>query len=151
MEHARRLYIAYQNRRERRQEIIYHNLIDRQNPLEHFSETEIFTNFRFRRDTLLYILNLLQPYLSRLNNRGHPLPTLFELLVAIKFLATNSFHLVTGQALGLRSSKSTSWNCARRVIRALVATCKDHIAIANTEETKRRFYLLSGTGTVSIV
>ena len=111
MDNPHHLYLEY-NRVVRRQERIYRNLVDRQNPLEHFSDVEIFTNFRFRRDTLLDIVNLLQPHLHRPNNRGQPLPPLFQLLLALKFLATNSFHLVTGQALGL-STKCTSWRAMR--------------------------------------
>ena len=52
MDNPHHLYLEY-NRVVRRQERIYRNLVDRQNPLEHFSDVEIFTNFRFRRDTLL--------------------------------------------------------------------------------------------------
>ena len=120
MDNPHHLYLEY-NRVVRRQERIYRNLVDRQNPLEHFSDVEIFTNFRFRRDTLLDIVNLLQPHLHRPNNR-QPLPPLFQLLLALKFLATNSFHLVTGQALGL-STKCTSWRAMRHE-----AGCNEHYA-----------------------
>ena len=142
MDNPHHLYLEY-NRVVRRQERIYRNLVDRQNPLEHFSDVEIFTNFRFRRDTLLDIVNLLQPHLHRPNNRGQPLPPLFQLLLALKFLATNSFHLVTGQALGL-PTKCTSWRAMTRVVRALCRICKDHIAMRDVAGIQRKFHLLSG-------
>lgn len=62
--------MAINNRRQRRrrrhrQRICHYRLADRQNPLENLPECEVFQRFRFRPQTILYIVALLNPFIQR--------------------------------------------------------------------------------------
>jgi hypothetical protein len=68
--------------------------VDWENPLEMMPETEIFKRFRFRPDTILFIVGLLivlEPILKRDTLRSCALPPLLQVLVTLRFLATGGF------------------------------------------------------------
>ena len=57
---------------------------DRTNPLEYLSEDEVYNRFRFRPDTIVYILKIL-PNLASDTYRNSPLPALLQVLVCLRF------------------------------------------------------------------
>ena len=85
--------MAVNNRRQRHRQRVAHNrLVDRENPLEMMPETEIFKRFRFRPDTILFIVRLLELILKRDTLRSCALPPLLQVLVTLRFLATGGFY-----------------------------------------------------------
>ncbi|KAJ8911502.1 hypothetical protein NQ315_014427 [Exocentrus adspersus] len=67
------------------------------NPIERYTADEFRKRYRFRKDTVRDV-SLLLPIifedLIKLNNRGLPIPPLLQLLIALRFYATNSFQAV---------------------------------------------------------
>jgi hypothetical protein len=85
---------------------------DRMNPLEVYDEDEVFSRYRFRPQTIYYILSVL-PNLNHPTKRNNPLPPLLQLLVCLRFLATGAIHLLIGDSLNI--SRSTAGRCIRAV------------------------------------
>ena len=63
-------------------------LRDASNPLESYSDEKFIKTYRFRKEIVSDILQMILYGLARVTNRGHPLPPVIELLVTLKFLAT---------------------------------------------------------------
>ena len=91
---------------------------DRTNPLEYLSEDEVYNIFRFRPDTIVYILQML-PNLASDIYRNSPLPALVQVLVCLRFLATGAIHLLIGDATEV--SRSTAGRCIRTISRMIAA------------------------------
>ena len=85
---------------------------DRSNPLEDLEEEEIFERYRFRPETILYLIGLL-PDLSRPTRRNCPLPPLLQILLCLRFLASGAMHLLIGDSLSI--SRSSAGRCIREV------------------------------------
>ena len=66
-------------------------LQDWTNSLEMFTE-EIFSRYRFRWATILFICSLVENALKHPTNKGSPLPPLLQVLVALRFYATGAFY-----------------------------------------------------------
>lgn len=63
------------------------------NPFEFYSNREFKRRFRFNKDSVLYGI---QPKIEegfRNNNRGLPIPPIFQLLICLRFYATGSFQV----------------------------------------------------------
>lgn len=58
---------------------------------EIFDNAKIYKTFRFDKDTILYIVELVKDKLSRRTDRGKPLSPLHQVLIALQFYATGSF------------------------------------------------------------
>lgn len=97
-----------QNRQLRRPRVFR----DRSNPLEDLEEEEIFERYRFRPETILYLIGLL-PDLSRPTRRNCPLPPLLQVLLCLRFLASGAMHLLIGDSLSI--SRSSAGKCIREV------------------------------------
>ena len=69
-------------------------LRDWENPMEFYNEEEFRMRFRFHKQTVLdSLLPIVVEDLSKVNNRGLPLPPLTKLLIAIRFYATASYQV----------------------------------------------------------
>lgn len=64
------------------------------NPFEIYNNREFKRRFRFNKDSILYgILPLIENELICNNNRGLPIPPLYQLLICLRFYATGSFQV----------------------------------------------------------
>ena len=59
-----------------------------------FPEDFLLERYRFSHDSLLYLNNLLQPYIANVTNRGSALSSLQTISIALHFFATGSFFTV---------------------------------------------------------
>ncbi|KAJ8909632.1 hypothetical protein NQ315_007340 [Exocentrus adspersus] len=67
------------------------------NPIERYTADEFRKRYRFRKDTVRDVLPpIIFEDLIKLNNRELPIPPLLQLLMALRFYATNSFQAVHG-------------------------------------------------------
>ena len=73
--------------------------------LENFTNEELRCRYRFGRDSLQFLTELLQDDLQRQTRRNHALTPTVQLLVALRFFASGSFLQIIGDTVGL--SKST--------------------------------------------
>ena len=88
---------------------------DRSNLLDLPSDKE-FRRYRFRPETILFFMSLLQSLNSK-TKRNCAVPPLLQLLVTLRYLATGSMHLLIGDSVGV--SRSTVGRIVWRVTRLL--------------------------------
>ena len=117
-----------------------------QSDIDDYSDEELRVRYRFRRESILFITNLVAGDISRNTRRNHALPPLLQVLIALRFYASGSFLQVIGDTFGV--DKSTVSQAITDVSRALIA--KQHLFIkwplTNDECTtiKNEFYLRGG-------
>ncbi|KAG0424473.1 hypothetical protein HPB47_028313 [Ixodes persulcatus] len=66
---------------------------DRLNPLEHFNDREFLMRYRFRKTT---VVSLLESLPLEAGDRGLPLSPMLQLLIALRFYGAGTFQLATG-------------------------------------------------------
>ena len=133
-------------RRRHRQRVAHNRLVDRENPLEIMPETEIFKRFRFRPDTILFIVRLLEPILKRDTLRSCALPPLLQVLVTLRFLATGGFYSLISDTFNSVSASSVC-RAVGDVCRGLCQIARRFVKMptgARAEETKQQFYAIAG-------
>ena len=140
--------MAVNNRRQRRlrQRVAHNRLVDRENPLEMMPETEIFKRFRFRPDTILFIVRLLEPILKRDTLRSCALPPLLQVLVTLRFLATGGIYSLIADTFNQVSAPSVC-RAVGDVCRGLCQIARRFVKMptgARAEETKQQFYAIAG-------
>ena len=120
-------------------------LFDPHNPLEFLTAEEVFIRFRFRPITIFYIVDLLEDSLRRPAGNGSPLPLLLEVLVALRYVASNSFYSVVGDCFP-HLPKSTCFNCTRRVTTAINGKAQTLIGyhLADVGAIVDGFYAVAG-------
>lgn len=68
-------------------------LKDSENPLESCSDTEFQQTYRFNKETVQDILQMILYGLTKYTNRGQPVPPILELLITLRFLATGKYKI----------------------------------------------------------
>lgn len=82
-----------------------------------FPDNYLFERYRFTSQSIIYIHNLIRPYISNITNRSHALTSQQILCVALRFFANGSFLYNVGDAEHL--SKATVCRAVRKVCLAL--------------------------------
>ena len=90
-----------------------------QSDIDYYSDEELRVRYRFRRESILFITNLVAGDISRNTRRNHALPPLLQVLIALRFYASGSFLQVIGDTF--RVDKSTVSRAITDVSRALIA------------------------------
>jgi len=143
--------MAVTNRRQRhrrryRQIVAHTRLVDRENSLEMMPETEIFKRFRFRPDTMLFIVGLLEPILKRDTLRCCVFSPLLQVLVIRRCLATDGFYSLIANTFNSVSAPSACM-AVRDVRRGLCQIARRFVRMptgARAEETKQQWYAIAG-------
>ena len=91
---------------------------DRENPMDIYTEDQLYVRNRFGRRNILFILNLIDNAIAHVTSRSFSLPSILQLLICLRFLGCGSFLTVVGDTMP-RVSKSTVCRCVRRVALAL--------------------------------
>ena len=92
---------------------------DRMNPLENYSEEDIFNRCRFRLPTIMYIMNTIEHSINHNSKKNCALPPVLQLLTCLRFLATGAFHRLVGDSIGI--SETTTGRCCRSVCDAIIS------------------------------
>lgn len=92
---------------------------------EGFTNEELRARYRFGRESIMYITNLLADELRRKTQRNHPLSVVQQVLIALRFYASGSFLQVVGDTVGV--DKSTVSRVVTNVSLALVAKQQQYI------------------------
>ena len=100
---------------------------------EYLSENDVKSRFRFSRDSINYLADLLSDNLARNTARNHTLSPLAQVLVALRFFASGSFPEVIGDTFG--RPKSTVSRCITAVSQALVH--RQHMFIVWLDEDRK--------------
>ena len=89
--HRRRSILNFGNTRKARD--YYRELVD---PLNHYSEEELRSRYRFGREGINFIVELLSQEIASSTKRSHSLSVTEQVLVTLRFLASGSFLEVIG-------------------------------------------------------
>uniref|UniRef100_A0A3Q2PDQ6 Putative nuclease HARBI1 n=1 Tax=Fundulus heteroclitus TaxID=8078 RepID=A0A3Q2PDQ6_FUNHE len=95
---------------------IFHVLRDRQDPLAQ-RDSVILERYRFSREGVIYIINLLEPHIKCSTRRSRALTTVQTVCVALRFFASGAFLYTIGDAENL--VKSVVCRAIRKVYLAL--------------------------------
>ncbi|XP_015185999.1 PREDICTED: uncharacterized protein LOC107071481 isoform X1 [Polistes dominula] len=93
---------------------------DIQDPFDFYSDVKFKKRYRFEKNSIMFgILPLIEPNLSKINNRGLPIPPVFQLLICLRFYATASFQLILGDTMTI-SQPTISRIVFRDLVRELL-------------------------------
>jgi len=118
---------------------------DRSNPLEQFNSTQFKVRYHIRKETALYVTELIKTDLCSELSRGVRLPAIHQLLVFFRYAVTGSFQLVIGD-LALVCQPTVS-NIVRRVGTAIAKLRRRFIKFpvqSRADSEKLRFYQVGG-------
>lgn len=109
--------------------------------LEDYSDDELRCRYRFGRDSLEFLTEILQNDLQRDTKRNQALSPTLQILVALRFFASGSFLQVIGDTVGL--PKSSVSRAVSDVSLALAKKQGEFISWPSPleiQEVKRGFY-----------
>ena len=136
--------VIHHMRRALRRERIFR---DRQNPLDIYTDDQMFERFRFRRGSILFLLGLISDSIEFSSMRNHCLPPLLQIFITLRFLACGSFLVVVGDTVPV-VSKATVCRCVRRVCLALSTLTARFIRMQRTDQekatVKQNFFAVAG-------
>ena len=114
--------------------------------LDVYTDKEIRDRFRFRRDSIDFIVDLLYLDLVRHTNRNHALSVKTQVLIALRFFASGSFQQVIGDIIGV--DKSTVSRTVYKFCKAIIRHKQQFIQFPFTEDEKdiikQGFYKIGG-------
>ncbi|KAJ8302800.1 hypothetical protein KUTeg_019196, partial [Tegillarca granosa] len=114
-------------------------------PLNGLTDEDIFCRYRFRRETIMFLVTLLSPVIQYHSRKSMAVSPLIQVLVTLRFLATGSFYRLVGDSLGLSIA-----SVARSVDRVTSAVCRlsrTYIKFPTGQylsDTKKKFFELAG-------
>lgn len=91
-------------------------LRDRINPMDHYTDSEFLARYRFTKCSVKKLLDCL-PLEESCSNRGHPLPPMTQLLIALRFYGAGTFQVVAGDLVNV--SQPTVSRIIERVSRVI--------------------------------
>ena len=106
-----------------------------------FSDEELRSRYRFGRDSIEFLTEILENDLQRQTTRNHALSPTLQILVALRFFASGSFLQLIGDTVGL--PKSSVSRVVKDVSLALAQKQNEFISWpspAELQEIKRGFY-----------
>ncbi|XP_062580327.1 putative nuclease HARBI1, partial [Saccostrea cucullata] len=133
-------------RRRHRQRVAHNRLVDRENPLEVMTEAEVFQRFRFRPASVLYIVNLLVPFLQRQTLRSCALTPVLQVLFTLRFLATGGFYSFVADTFSTVSPPSVC-RAVKNVCQGLCQISRRFIQMPTgnqADEVKGKFHSIAG-------
>ena len=123
---------------------MYPRLID---PSDCYSESELRSRYRFGREGIQFIVDLLTDAIYPVTRRSHSLSTEEQVLITLRVLATGSFLQVIGDTFG-SYDKSTVSRVVRRVTQVITAKVDDFVKFPTTRaernEVKQGLYCVRG-------
>lgn len=106
-------------------------------PLQYYTERELRSRYRFGREGIEFIVDLLADEISPATRRSHSLSAKEQILITLRFVASGSFLEVIGDTFG-SYDKSTVSRVVRRVTQALAAKVNDFHQVSRNKSRARR-------------
>ena len=106
-----------------------------QNILEYYNDEECRTRYRFGKNTIVFIVNLVHDEISPPTKRSFSISATEQVLITLRFLATGSFLQVTGDTFAALH-KSTVSRVVRRVCLALSRKLDQFVKFPDTQQAK---------------
>ena len=114
---------------------------DHFDPLSEYDDNELFARFRFRRQDIIRIVDILRDDLKFAYMRKGALSPELQVLLTLRFYATGSLQIVAGDTVNVH--KSTVSRTIDRVTRAICQRARDYLRMPNQVEgnaQKRIFF-----------
>ena len=111
---ARRILELVELRRAMRRERVFR---DRRNPLDIYNDEDLRKRYRFSREGILMITDIIAADIEHPTRRNCALPPYQQVLIALQYYATGTFHMVAGDPLQI--SQPTACRAIHRVTNAL--------------------------------
>lgn len=115
--------------------------------LQYYTERELRSRYRFGREGIEFIVDLLADEISPATRRSHLLSAKEQILITLRFVASGSFLEVIGDTFG-SYDKSTVSRVVRRVTQALAAKVNDFIKFpatrAERDKIKQGMFRIGG-------
>ena len=122
----------------------FNRLLD---PLQSYTDFELRSRYRFGRESIMYIVDLIADEITPDTNRNHAVSAEMQVLITLRFLASGSFLQVIGDTF-LSFDKSTVSRVVRRVTLALTAKLGDFVRFPSTraerDEIKQGLFRVGG-------
>lgn len=119
---ARRIMELVELRRQIRKERVFR---DRRNPLDFFDDDKVYERYRFTREGIMHITDIVAPDIEHDTVRNHALLPYQQVLIALQYYATGTFHNVVGDPLQVH--RSTANRAIHRVTNALCRRLDDFV------------------------
>lgn len=104
--------------------------------LDYYDDKEVLRRFRFTKNGINYLTTLLNEKLSASDNRGYPLTVTQQILITLRYFATGSFQIVTGDLIGIY--QTTAGRIIHKVAKAIASLSTSYIKMpANSIERRR--------------
>ncbi|XP_060805953.1 putative nuclease HARBI1 isoform X2 [Amyelois transitella] len=116
---------------------------DFQDPFDYYSSEEFRRRYRFTKDVVHFVLlPLINKDLEKLTARGLPVPPLYQLLVSLRFYASGSFQMITGDLISI--SQPTVSRIVKRVSHLFCLKVREFIKFPNNlQRIKEDFYVIA--------
>ncbi|XP_064619460.1 putative nuclease HARBI1 [Lineus longissimus] len=105
---------------------------DRRNPLDIFSDGELLQRYRFSRNGIMFITDLVTPHIEHPTRRSSALLPYQQVLIALQYYGTGTSHKVVGDPLQV--SPATANRAIHRVSNALAGRINDFIKFPEGNE-----------------
>lgn len=138
---ANRLVYRLALRRQLRRERVFR---DRTHPFELYDDIDLYARYRFRRQDIIDLVDVVQGDIDRAFTRLGSLPALLQVMVALRFYACGCFQIVVGDIFGI--DKSTVSRVIERVSRALSSRINEYVRLPRRNEatkTIEKFYQMA--------
>ena len=127
---------------------------ERTDPLTFYNDFEFKDRFRLSRAKVRKLLEQIQDQIEESSDRSQALSPSLQLLIALRFLATGTFHRVTGDMVGV--ARTTAGRKIHKVIDAIAGLRAQYIKFPEgheeLERAKREFYEAAGfPGVISVI
>ena len=107
----------------------------RRNDFENLPEEQFLERYRMSKAVVSKIVDEIQDRLEYPTNRNRPLSPMLQVLIALRFYATGSFHLMVGDNAGI--SKTTVSRIVCKVSEAIASLRGRYITFPSLEERPR--------------
>jgi hypothetical protein len=107
---------------------------ERKSPFEMYSEAEFRSRYRFYKNTVGTIIDLVEDHISPMTLRTRSLSAAEQLLIALRFYATGAFQILVGDDYGVH--KSTVCRIVQRVSIVLAKLRPHFVKMPETNEEK---------------
>ena len=113
-------------------------LVDVKNPLEYYCDEDFIKRYRFSKKTVLYLHGIIKQD-DELDTRCNGLPSLLQLVCALRFYAAGHFQITDGDLMGI--SRCTAMRSVHKVTRAICRKKSRFIGFpTDLARVKRQFY-----------
>lgn len=97
-----------------------------------YNDDEFEQRYRFSKNGVRHILDLINGELQKHTNRNNPVPPELQLLIALRFYATGSFHMMDADLFGVHQTTVT--RIVHKVSRILASLSGDYIKFPTIEQ-----------------